>query len=183
MYVFPLTIFFIGAAVLVGLPLASTLQTYFKNKGRRPVTCPDDRIAAEVEVDRKFALQAAMHGKEQMRVQSCTHWPKNGSCGQECLIQVEATPENIDRLQTKWFNGKPCSICARPLTPSDWRFGRMGFLNENSKLVELRQIDLDELGSVAEPTRPLCWSCHQQEKQRQTVPPHIGFQQTTGATQ
>lgn len=173
---FPIAIFFIGAAVLVGLPLASTLQTYFKNRGRRPVVCPDDDQRAQVEVDNKFALQAAMQGKEQMRVKSCTHWPENGQCGQECLVQVQATSENIDRLLTRWLDGKSCNVCGRLLTPADWRFGRMGFFNEQFKLVELRQIDLEEIGSVPDPTRPLCWSCHQQEKQRQAQPVHIGFQ-------
>jgi hypothetical protein len=180
---FPIVIFFIGAGVLVGLPLVSTLQTYLKNRGRRPVVCPDDHTRAGVEVDRKFTLHAAMHGKEQMRVKTCSHWPENGNCGQECLVQVEATPENIDRLLTRWFDGKPCNVCRRPLTPADWRFGRVGFLNEQSKLVELQQIDLDNFGTVAEPTRPLCWTCHQQEKQRQAQPVHIGVQnrQTAGA--
>jgi hypothetical protein len=181
MYVFPLAIFFIGAAVLVGLPLTSTLQTYFKNRGRRPVTCPDDHKAAEVEIDRKFALQAAIHGKEQMRVQSCTHWPENGQCGQECLIQVEATPENIDRLLTKWFDGKPCSVCARPLAPSDWRHGRMGFLNDQLRLVELRQVDFEAVGSMAAPTHPLCWKCHQEEKQRRASPIQIAGHQRARA--
>jgi hypothetical protein len=173
---FPIAIFFIGAAILVGLPLASTLQTYFKNRGRRPVVCPDDDQCAQVVVDNKFVLQAAMRGKEQMRVKSCTHWPQNEQCGQECLVQVDATSENIDRLLTRWLGGKSCNACGRLLTPADWRFGRLGFFNEQFKLVELRQIDLDEIGSVPEPTRPLCWSCHQQEKQRQTQPVHIGFQ-------
>lgn len=178
MYVFPLTIFFIGAAVLVGLPLASTLQTYFKNRGRRTVTCPDDGSVAQVEVDRKYALQAAMQGKEQMRVQTCSHWPGHGACGQECLIQVEATAENIDHLFTKWFHGKPCSICARPLTPSDWRHGRMGFLNDDHRLVELRQIDFAAIGCIPAPEHPLCWKCHQEEKQRQASPIQIAGSQT-----
>ena len=166
--VFPIVIFFVGAAILVGLPVAATLQSYFKNRGRRRVICPDDRHAAEVEVDPKFALRAAMQGKELARVETCTHWPENGACGQECLAQVEATPKNLDRLLTKWFDGKPCSVCGRLLTSADWRFGRMGFLKEDFKLVEMRQLDLDNLGSVAQPTRPLCWSCHQREKQSQT---------------
>src|ERR1041385_9565983 len=110
---FPITIFFIGAAILVGLPVASTLQTYFKNRGRRPVVCPDDQQQAEVEVDPKFALQAAMQGKELARVQTCSHWPENGGCGQECLAQVDATPRNLERLFAKWLEGKTCAICSR----------------------------------------------------------------------
>jgi hypothetical protein len=171
--VFPIVIFFIGAAVLVGLPVVSTLQSYFKNRGRRRVICPDDRRAAEVEVDPKFALHAAIQGKELARVGTCTHWPENGDCGQECLAQVEATPQNLDHLLTKWLDGKPCNVCGRLLAPADWRFGRMGLLNEDFKLVEMRQLDVNNLGSVAQPTRPLCWSCHQQEKQRQSAPVQI----------
>jgi hypothetical protein len=171
--VFPIVIFFIGAAVLVGLPLVSTLQSYFNNRGRRRVICPDDRQAAEVEVDPKFALHAAIQGKELARVGTCTHWPENGDCGQECLAQVEATPQNLDRLLTKWLDGKPCNVCGRLLAPADWRFGRMGLLNEDFKLVEMRQLDVNNLGAVAQPTRPLCWSCHQQEKQRQSAPVQI----------
>ena len=56
----------------------------------------------------------------------------------------------------------------------------MGFLNQEFRLVEMRQLDLSELGSVAQPTRPLCWSCHQQEKQRQAGPTQIaGIQSQT----
>ncbi len=173
--VFLIVLFCIAAGVLVGLPVASTLQSYFRNRGRRQVVCPNDHQRAEVEVDPKFALKEAMRGREESRVQTCTHWPEHGECGQECLAQVEATPKNLDRLFKKWFEGKPCTLCSHAITPSDWRQGRLGFLSDEFKLIELRQIDLLELGSVEEPKRPLCWACHQQEKQRQSAPVHIGF--------
>jgi len=170
---FPIIIFFLGAAILIGLPLTATLQTYFKNRGPKPVTCPDDGKAADVEVDRKFALQAAMQGKDKMRVGSCSHWPENGKCGQECLVQVESTPENIERLLTRWLDGKACNACGRLLTPADWRQGRMGFFDDNFKLVEMRDLDLDNLGAVAPPTHPLCWKCHQEERERHLRPHRI----------
>lgn len=172
---FPIVIFFIGAAVLVGLPLTATLRTYFDNRGRRRVICPTDHQRAAVEIDPKFALQTAMRGREESRVQTCSHWPEKGTCGQECLAQVEATPDSLERLFTRWFDGKPCSICSRTLTPADWRFGRVGFLSEEGKLVGLRQIDFTDLGVMDDPKRPLCWSCHQQEKQRQAKAVHIGL--------
>lgn len=173
--VFPIVLFLFAAGILVGAPLASTLSSYFKNRGRRPVVCPDDGQHSEVEVDPKFALRAAMQGKELARVQTCTHWPENGACGQECLAQLEATPRNLDRLFKKWFEGRPCALCSRTLAPSDWRFGRLGFLDDEFKLIGLRQIDVTELGSIAQPKRPLCWNCHQEEKQRQAAPVHIGW--------
>jgi len=167
---FPIAIFFAGAAILIGLPLVSTISTYYKNRGKRSVTCPDDQKKAEIEVDNRFALQTAMHGREHMRVQTCSHWPENVDCGQECMVQVEPTPENIELLFLRWFDGKACGSCGRLLAPPDWRMGRMAFLDDNFKLVELRQIDLEDLGSVPEPKRPLCWKCHQEEKQRQAQP-------------
>ena len=178
---FPIVIFFIGAAVLVGLPLTATLRTYFHNRGRRQVVCPEDHQRAEVEVDPKFALQTAMRGREESRVQTCSHWPEAGACGQECLAQVEVTPDSLERLFKKWFDGKPCSVCARTLTPADWRFGRVGFLDEKGKLIGLRQIDMSELVTMDDPKRPLCWACHQQEKQRQAKPVRIGFTETLKA--
>ncbi len=69
---FPIVLFFIVAAVMVGLPVTFTLQSYYKNRGRRPVMCPENHQRAEVEVDRKFALQEALRGKEYPRVQTCS---------------------------------------------------------------------------------------------------------------
>ena len=135
--VFLIVLFCIAAGVLVGLPVASTLQSYFRNRGRRQVVCPNDHQRAEVEVDPKFALKEAMRGREESRVQTCTHWPEHGECGQECLAQVEATPKNLDRLFKKWFEGKPCTLCSHAITPSDWRQGRLGFLSDEFKLIEL----------------------------------------------
>lgn len=172
---FPIALFIVGGIILIGLPVTFSLQAYYKNRGRRSVICPENHQSVNVEADRKFAFWTAFRGQEHTRLQSCTRWPEMHECGQECLVQVEPTPENLDRLLTKWFDGKPCSICGRLLTSADWRFGRMGFLNEDFELVEMRQLDLDSLGSIAQPTRPLCWSCHQQEKQRHQPIPVASF--------
>jgi len=38
-------------------------------------------------------------------------------------------------------------------------------------LVELRQVSLKQLQFALEAFRPLCWTCHQEERTRQAVPP------------
>ena len=170
---FPILLFLIGVIVLVGLPIAFSLQAYFKSRGRRSVVCPDNRQPVDVEVDRKFAFLTALRGKEHSRLQSCTRWPEKGDCGQECLAQVDPTPENVDRLLTKWNEGKACGICGRLLTPADWRRGRLAMLNEKQTLFELRQMELSELPSVLDQMRPLCWNCHQEERARQAQPVRV----------
>ena len=41
--VFPLALFLIAAVVLLALPIGFSLQSYFRNRGRRTVICPENR--------------------------------------------------------------------------------------------------------------------------------------------
>ena len=170
---FPLGLFFIGAVLLVALPIGISLQSYFRNRGRRSVVCPDNHEPVTVEVDNQFAFFTALRGEEHERLQSCSRWPEKGDCGQECLAQVNPSPENLERLLQKWYQGKSCAICARPLTPADWRRSRLALLNEEHKLFELRHMHLDEIPSALDHMVPLCWNCHQEERVRQATPPRI----------
>ena len=171
--IFPILLFFLGAFLVTGLPVALSLQNYYRNRGRQPVTCPDSEQAAEVEVDRKFAFWTALRGQEHSRLQACSRWPEKGDCGQECLEQLEALPENIERYLTKWYEGKSCAICHRPLTPGDWQRSRLAVLNQQQQLFELRQMFLEDLQSALQQMRPLCWNCHQEERERQAVPARL----------
>jgi hypothetical protein len=170
---FLIPLFFIGAFLVTGLPVALSLQNYFRNRGLQSVTCPESGQAVEVEVDRKFAFWTALRGLEHTRLQSCSRWPEKGDCGQECLAEIEPSPENIERLLTKWYEGKNCAICARALTPADWRRSRLAVLNEQQKLFELRDMMLDRLQATLENMRPLCWNCHQEERAKQATPARV----------
>ena len=170
---FFLPLFFVGAFLLTGLPVAVSLQNYYQNRGRQSVTCPDSHQPADVEVDRKLAFWTALRGQEQSRLESCSRWPEKGDCEQECLAQLDVSPENIDRLLTTWYAGKSCALCSRNLTPADWQRSRVALLDGNHKLLELRGITLERLALSLESTRPLCWSCHQEERARQAVPARV----------
>lgn len=170
---FTVPLFFIGAFILTGLPLALSVQNYYRNRGRRLVPCPDSGRPAEVEADSEFAFMTALRGVEHSRLQACSRWPEKGDCGQECLEQLEDSPENIERFLKKWYEGKSCAICQRTLTPSDWRRSRLAVLNQQQQLFELRQMFLETLQSSLQDMRPLCWNCHQEERERQAAPPRI----------
>ena len=146
------------------------MQDYYRNRGRQTVACPETGEPVEVEVDRKFALSSSLRGQEHSRLQSCSRWPEKDDCGQECLEQLEDSPENIDRFLTKWYEGKTCAICERALAPSDWRRSRLAVLNQQAQLFELRHMFLETLQSALQDMRPLCWNCHQEERERQPVP-------------
>ena len=170
---FPLALFFLGAALVTGLPVALSLQSYFQNRGRQPAICPENGESVDVEVDNEYSFWTALRGQEHSRLKSCTRWPEKGDCGQECLAQVDPSPENVERLMLGWYKGKQCAICTRAITPSDWRRGRLAWLDEQHKLVELRQVNLRQLQSALEEMHPLCWTCHQEERGRQAVPPRV----------
>jgi hypothetical protein len=168
---FPLALFFLGAALVTGPPLAMSLQNYYRNRGRQSAICPENGEAVNVELDNNYAFWTAWRGQEHTRLQSCTRWPEKGDCGQECLAQIDPTPENLERLMLGWYKGKTCGICTRDIQPSDWRGGRLGWLDGEYELVELRQIDLKQLQFALQRMRPLCWTCHREERVRQAVPP------------
>jgi len=171
--IFPVVLFLLGACLVTGLPLAVELSAYFRNRGSRSVVCPDTGEHANVEVDRKFALKTAFWNHPQTRLESCTLWPEKGACGQECLTHIDPTPENIERLLSKWYQGKTCAICGRALTPADWRRSRLAVLNQQHRLFELRHMHLDELQLALKNKRPLCWNCHQEERARQAQKPKV----------
>lgn len=166
-------LFCLGAVLVTGLPLALSLQSYYRNRGRRSAICPENNQSVDVEVDRWYAFWTAFRGQEHTRLQSCSRWPEKGDCGQECLAQVDPSPENVERLMLGWYKGKRCSICTRGITPSDWRRSRLAFLDDNQKLIELRQLNLAELQAALQWLRPLCWTCHQEERTRQAFAPRL----------
>ncbi len=149
---------------------ACRIITQPRASNRSPVRIPAQ--PADVDVDRKFAFWAALRGQEHSRLESCSRWPEKGDCGQECLAQVEPSPENIERLLTKWYEGKSCAICERALTPADWRRSRIWpVLNQQQLLFELRaDVRLSGWPLSSENMRPLCWNCHQEERERQALP-------------
>jgi hypothetical protein len=167
---FMVPLFLIAACMEVGLPVAMAIQSYYKNLGRQSVTCPDSKQPADVELDRSFALRTSLGGQEHSRLQACSRWPEKGDCGQECLPQVDPSPENIERLLKTWYEDKACTICEKTLAPADWRQGRLAVLDENSKLIELREMTLERFATALENMQPLCWDCHQEVHERQAGP-------------
>ena len=110
-----------------------------------------------------------MPGQEHSRLQSCSRWPEKGNCEQDCLVQVDQSPENLERLFAKGMRQELCY-----LHPPDHSVGLATrparSFEPAAELFELRDMSPDDLEAVLAQTRPLCLQCHQGERQRQAGP-------------
>src|SRR6188472_3964789 len=84
----------LGFLVLSLLPvLVLALREFLRYRGTRVVTCPETRQPVAVRVDKEHAAVTSALGEEHLRLESCTRWPEKRHCGQECLAQIEESPE------------------------------------------------------------------------------------------
>ena len=80
-----------AALVLTFWPFA---RAWHQARGQRPVTCPETKQPAAVEIDPMGAAFNALLGVPETSLRSCTRWPKRAACDQACLaqIQIEKSP-------------------------------------------------------------------------------------------
>ena len=107
----------VGALCLAAWPV---LRVYSKFRGTRIITCPETKRAAAVEVDARGAALTSARGRLSLR--DCSRWPERQGCGQECLSQIEAAPADclLRTILAKWYAGKACVICRKPIPEFDW---------------------------------------------------------------
>ena len=66
-----------------------TLRAWLKNRGTRVVRCPEARQSSAIRLDAGHAALTSATGDTELRVEKCALWPGHGSCGQECVAQIE----------------------------------------------------------------------------------------------
>ena len=148
----------VAALVLVITPI---VRCYVRYRGTRLVTCPETKSPAAVEVD---AFQVAMSegGTHKLRLKECSRWPEREDCGQNCLSQIEASPEDclVRNIITKWYEGKNCAICGNPIGRIDWLEHKPGVLGPDRKTTLWSEFRPEELPGVMATQQPVCWNCH-----------------------
>src|SRR5260370_33536806 len=78
------------AAVLVVVRLGSA---WIKYRGQRVIQCPENLRPAGVVVKAAHAAATAFGKAPEWRLSQCSPWPERAGCGQECLSQIQAAPE------------------------------------------------------------------------------------------
>jgi hypothetical protein len=159
------------AAVLIALALALLVPllmagAYLKFRGRRIVTCPETGQPAAVEVDARFAAASAVFGEPSLRLKSCSRWPEHRDCGQECLEQIQAAPEE---LLAQWYAGKTCALCGRPIGAISRRGHYPALMDTSGRTLAWEAFPPEKVPEALATHRPVCGSCHR----RRVAPPSL----------
>ena len=141
---------------------AKVLQTYFKYRGQREVTCPETKRPAAVHVDAIKAARVAMTGKQWIGLDQCSRWPERQNCGQDCLSQVNADPENclVWNMVAAWYRGKSCAYCQKPFGEIHWHERHPALLSPGHIAKQWNEIPAETLPDVFQTYLPVCWDCY-----------------------
>jgi len=146
---------FVGLVAVVVLAVAWWGRAWWKFRGDRVVTCPENHRHAGVKVD-------AVHAAGKLRLRACSRWPEKAGCGQECLAEIAASPADclVRNIAGKWYEGKTCASCGKPLGRIEWGPSQPALLSADKRSVEWKQVPADQLFETLEAAKPICFACH-----------------------
>jgi len=152
---------FVLAALLAVLVLVFG-RAFWKYRGDRVITCPENHRPAGVVVDSSHVLLTTLEGKLDLRLKSCSRWPERQDCGQQCLRQIEAAPEDclVRHILTEWYRGKNCAVCGKAIGEIHWADNEPALLNAEHHTVEWHEIAPADVPDTLATHRPVCWNCH-----------------------
>jgi hypothetical protein len=148
------------------------MGAYRRFQGTRVVACPETKAPAAVAVDAIHAALTAVLGPPRLRLKRCSRWPERRDCGQECLAQIEAAPQDclVRTMLTRWYQDKSCVYCGKPLGEIHWLEHKPALMSAERKTVEWREVPPEALPQVLATHLPVCWSCHIAETFRRQFP-------------
>jgi len=178
---------FLLLAVLVTVAIAAAVaafrafRTYLKFRGKRIVSCPENRQAAAVDLSAAKAAVQAFVGEPHLSLSQCSRWPERAGCGQACLAEVEETPNAclVRTIINQWYAGKECVYCHQPFHEIHWHDHAPALLDEENRTIEWKDIAPEKLQQAFRTHLPVCWNCHVAQTFRRvrpelvvTRPPH-----------
>jgi len=148
------------------------VRAYFKFRGTRLVTCPETHEPEAVNVAAGEAAMGAFINEPTLRLNQCSRWPESQNCGQDCLQQIEADPEQclVWNIVAKWYEGKKCVFCHKPFGMLQHLDHAPALLGPDFRTTEWNGIRPEQLPSVLSTHQPVCWNCHVAETFRRLHP-------------
>jgi len=148
------------------------IRAYRKYSGTRLVTCPETDRPVAVAVDATHAAVTATIDSTDLRLKRCTRWPERADCGQECLRQIEAAPEDclVRNILAEWYAGKSCALCGAPIPPLHAWEHRPGLIDATGKAVLCTDVPAEQLPELLTTHQPICWNCDVAEEFRRRNP-------------
>jgi len=160
------------AAALFVFRAVPGVQAYLRFRGKRLVTCPETQASAAVDVAAKEAGLGAFVNEPTLRLEECSRWPERENCGQDCLRQIEADPENclVWNIVNKWYEGKKCVFCQKPIGSLHHLDHVPALLGPDFKTSEWKDMAPEDLPKIFSTHQPVCWNCHVAETFRRLRP-------------
>ena len=152
--------------------LRRSVREYFRMRGSRVVTCPENHETVAVQVDAGYAARTAAAGHERLRLESCTRWPEKAGCGQECLKQIEDQPlDCLVRTQvTHWYADKACALCGKSLRHVEWAEHKPALMSPGGSTLVWNDVKPEQIYEVFASHKAICWDCHIAETFRRQRP-------------
>jgi hypothetical protein len=153
-------------ALLCSIAARRLLGAWWKYKGRRVVTCPENQNPAGVTVDAVHAMATGLGKPPQLRLESCSRWPEKAGCGQECLSQIEASPEGclVRNILSTWYAGKDCHSCGMSIDGISLASAKPAVLRADGVSLDWSEIPAEKLQETLAAANPICFACHTARK-------------------
>jgi len=153
------------AVVLSGIAIGRLLSAWLKYRGERVVRCPENSRPAGVQVDTRHVMATAFQTPE-VRLSSCSRWPEKAGCGQMCLAELMAAPQDclVRNILVEWYQGKNCASCGRPIGRILEGSAKPAVIRADNISVEWSEIPAEHLQEVLSTGRPVCFACHMASK-------------------
>jgi hypothetical protein len=147
-------------------------KAYVKFRGKMVVTCPETKEGVAVDVDARHAAFTTVLNAPDLRLTDCTRWPERQDCGQECVRQIERSPEDcmVRVILTKWYQDKTCTYCGREFGQINWHDHKPALRNQHGDFVEWSDLPVEKLPKVLDAYKAVCWNCFVAEDFRRQHP-------------
>jgi len=145
-------------AVFLVVPIVRAWRRW---RGTRIVTCPENKQAAAVDMDLRYAIAGSIAGRPELRLRDCSRWPERSACGQVCLSQVEESPEAclVRTTLERWYDARTCAYCRKPFGAIHWHDHKPGLRGPEGDLLEWSAIPPETLPDVLSTHQAVCWNC------------------------
>jgi hypothetical protein len=167
----PFQVWVLVALVLLAAVLRG-LFGWWKYRGRRLVTCPENQRPAGVRLDSSRAALGGLLHPPKLQLMECTRWPEKAGCGQECLREIESRPGDclVRNIVLQWYAGKSCCSCGRPFGAILAAGAQPAVLSADKMSVEWSEIPVDRLREILAESKPICFACHMANRMVQDHP-------------
>jgi hypothetical protein len=148
------------------------VRAFFNFRGKRLVTCPETHKPEAVDVAAGEAALGAFFNEPTLRLNQCSRWPERQNCGQDCLQQIEADAQTclVWNIVAKWYEGKSCVFCRKPIGPLHHVDHAPALLGPSFQTTEWKNVSPEQLPEIFATHQPVCWNCHIAETFRRLHP-------------